>query len=82
MSGKLHKHKLKALERLFAAEIDDRYPVQSKSRVFQELCDQGLAKPMERVFGAGERFAVRASGFQLTDAGRLAYCASCKEEAI
>lgn len=67
--------KIKALEKVFAAEIDDRLPFQSKAAIFQRLCDEGLIEPMERTFGG--RFAVTVKGWQLTHAGRIMYCSSC-----
>lgn len=68
---------LKALERVFAAEIEGRLPFQSKARVYQHLADEGLVEPMERRF-SGDRFgAITVRGWQLTHAGRLFYCMSC-----
>jgi hypothetical protein len=69
---------LKALERVFAAEIEGRLPFQSKARIFYELCRDGLIEPMERVFGG--RFPITAKGYQLTHAGRLLYCSSCDDD--
>lgn len=69
------KKKLVALERVYAAEIEDRLPFQSKALIYLDLCDEGLLAPMERTFGG--RFPVVVKGWQLTHAGRIAYCASC-----
>ena len=68
---------LKALEKVFGAEIENRLPFQSKAKIYRELCDQGLLEPMERTFGG--RLPVTVSGYQLTHAGRLAYCISCDD---
>ena len=68
---------INALERVFAAEIEGRLPFQSKAAIYQRLVDEGLVEPMERKFGG--RFPVIVSGYQLTHAGRLLYCASCPE---
>lgn len=68
-----------ALEKVFAAEIEDRLPFQSKAKIYQELCDRGLLQPMRRKFGSGWS-AVTASGYQLTHAGRIIYCSSCEDE--
>lgn len=65
---------LVALERVFAAEINDRLPFQSKARIFIELVEQGYLEPMSRIFGAGTRFKVTVSGYQLTHLGRMTYC--------
>ena len=70
------KATLKALERIFAAEIEGRLPYQSKARIFTKLADDGLVAPMERRFGH-DRFAVTVTGWQLTHAGRLLYCSNC-----
>lgn len=72
----LTKCKLKALEKVFAAEIENRLPFCSRAGIYRELCDEGLLMPMERVLG-GPPFPVRISGFQLSHAGRFAYCVSC-----
>jgi hypothetical protein len=71
------KAELSALERVFAAEIDNRLPFQSKAKIFSRLCDGGYLKPMERIFGH-ERFGVLVKGYQLTHLGRLTYCSSCE----
>lgn len=69
--------KLKALEKVFAAEINDRLPLQSRAKIFHRLSDEGLVAPMERSFGAGRFGAITVTGWQLTHAGRLLYCSSC-----
>lgn len=67
--------KLKALEKVFAAEVEDRLPFQSTAAIFKKLCDEGLVAPFERKFGG--RVQVTVAGWQLTNAGRLMYCSSC-----
>jgi len=69
---------LDALERVFAAEIDGRLPFQSKARIYKELCDDGMVQPMERTFGHGWS-AATVRGYELTQAGRMLYCASCDD---
>ena len=71
------KATLRALERVFAAEIEGRLPFQSKARIFQKLADDGLIEPMERNFGH-DRFGIIVKGYQLTHAGHLLYCSSCE----
>ena len=68
---------LKALERVFAAEVDGHLPFQSKAKIYGKLHEEGLVAPMERKFGG--RFPVTVTGWQLTHAGRIMYCASCAE---
>lgn len=70
------KAKLRALEKVFAAEVENRLPFQSKAKLFRQLCDDGLLEPMQRKFGSGA-FAVVINGYQLTHAGRFAYCSTC-----
>lgn len=70
------KAELNALEKVFAAEIEGRLPFQSKAKIYRDLCDDGFLEQMECKFGDG-RFAVTVSGYQLTHAGRITYCASC-----
>lgn len=71
------KETLRALERVFAAEIEGRLPFQSKARIYPGLEKDGLIEPTERRFGAGT-FAITVKGYQLTHAGRIMYCASCE----
>lgn len=70
------KAELTALEKVFAAEIEGRLPFQSKAKIFQKLADEGFIAPMERKFGG--QFPVTVTGWELTHAGRIAYCVSCK----
>lgn len=70
------KAELSALEKVFEAEINGRLPFQSKAKIFRRLCEGGYLEAMERRFGDGT-FAVTVSGYQLTHAGRITYCASC-----
>lgn len=69
---------LAALEKVFVAEIEGRLPFQSSAKVYSELSDGRLIEPMERVFGG--RFSVTVSGYQLTHAGRITYCESCRDQ--
>jgi hypothetical protein len=69
------KKVLRALERVFAAEIEDRLPFQSNALIYLDLCDEGMVEPMERT--SGGRFPVIVKGWQLTHAGRITYCGSC-----
>jgi hypothetical protein len=70
------KAEIKALERVFAAEIENRLPFQSRAKIFQRLAADGMIEPMERRFN-GDRFGlIIVNGWQLTHLGRLAYCTS------
>jgi hypothetical protein len=71
---------LAALEKIFAAEIYDRLPLQSKAKIYRELADAGYVVEDERIFGHGP-FAVHCRGWFLTQLGRLTYCVSCSEVA-
>lgn len=66
---------LSALEKVWAAEITDRLPFQSRAAIYAKLHDDGLVAPMEQKFGG--RFAVTVKGWQLTHVGRFLYCSSC-----
>ncbi len=67
---------LKALEKVFVAEIEGRLPFQSKAAVYKRLRQQGLVDDMQRTFGSGWS-AVTVRGYALTHAGRLLYCSQC-----
>ena len=71
------KATIKALERVFAAEINGRLPYQSKAHIFEKLCAEGLVQKMDRRFGGNDRFAVTVTGWELTHAGRILYCLEC-----
>lgn len=73
------KAELNALEKVFAAEIENRLPFQSKAKLFSRLCDEGYLSIMHRTFGSPARLPVTVKGYELTHMGRLAYCVSCEE---
>lgn len=67
------KTKLKALERIYAAEIENRLPLQSRARVFRELYEDDMVH-----IDCVQRGRAIVSGWCLTHAGRLAYCSAQK----
>jgi hypothetical protein len=69
------KAELSALEKVFAAEIENKLPFQSRAAIFTKLCEKRLIQPMEIKFGG--RFPVIVSGWQLTHLGRIIYCSAC-----
>lgn len=71
------KAEIKALERVFAAEIEGRLPFQSRAKIYWRLFDDGLVEPMVRNFGVGPWGNLTVTGWQLTHAGRYLYCSSC-----
>lgn len=71
------KAELKALEKVFAAEVENRLPFQSKAAIYQSLLEQGMIQPFETTFGQGWS-AVTVKGYQLTHLGRMSYCLSCE----
>lgn len=76
---RLAKCHLRALERLFSAEIELRLPLQSKAAVFKELEIMGMAEHGKEFIGHGSFGKIEVSGWYLTHAGRLAYCMNCPE---
>lgn len=73
-TNSLNKKDLDALGKVFAAEINNNLPFQSRSKIYNVLCDAGLLETTNRRMGV-----VTIYGYQLTHAGRFAYCSSCKE---
>ena len=71
------KKVLRALEKVFTAEIEGRLPFQSRAKVYSSLCDDGLLAPM--TIELGGRLPLMVSGYQLTHAGRITYCESCRD---
>ncbi len=79
----MKKSELAALEKVFAAEIEAAIQdkpllrlFQSKAKVFKELADAGYLNIETVVIGSGP-FAARVTGYTLSIAGNMAYCASC-----
>jgi hypothetical protein len=70
------KAEIKALERVFAAEIENRLPFQSMAKIFQRLAADGMIEPMERRFNGDSFGPITINGWQLTHLGRLTYCTS------
>jgi len=68
---------LKMLERLFAAEIEDRLPFQSKAAIMKRLEDKGLVMRMKREFPADRFGPIKVEGWCLTLLGNMSYCMSC-----
>src|ERR1700689_1367527 len=73
----MKKSTINALERVFAAEINGRLPLQSKANIYRELEAEGMVSQMGRTFGNGA-FKASVKGWQLTHAGRFAYCENCE----
>jgi len=57
-----------ALERVFAAEIDNRLPFVSKAAIYRKLLEAGLLRR-------------RAPGYRLTPIGRQLYCSNAERVA-
>lgn len=76
---RLTKRYFSALEKVFAAEIEGRLPLQSKAKVYAELEKEGFVERYERRFC--DRFGEMVfSGWCLTHAGRLTFCMNCEGE--
>ena len=74
---RLRAAELRALERVFDAEIHDRLPFQSKAKVYKDLTRDGYVETMDRRFGHGP-LSVIVTGYTLTHLGCMTYCASCE----
>lgn len=68
----MRKSVIRALEKVFEAEIYGRLPFCSKAKIYKVLCDEGYLQPMERQFAG--KLPVTVIGYQLTHFGRYAYC--------
>lgn len=73
----MNKRHHNALERVFAAEIEGRLPLQSKARVYEELERLGYVKLDTETMWRDRFGGVSVSGWYLTQLGRLAYCMEC-----
>ncbi|MGJ8524276.1 hypothetical protein R84981_003001 [Carnimonas sp. R-84981] len=74
----MNKRQLAVLERVFTDEVNrSKYPTYIKSKVAQQLCEDGyLGEVSVTLPGA---IPVVIKGYQLTHAGRFAYCDSCRD---
>lgn len=75
---KISAKEKKVLERIFAAEIENRLPAQfakSRNLTLDMLEDRGMIVKLEMTLGG--RFPVRIEGWGLTNYGRIVYCGSC-----
>ncbi|AZF37720.1 hypothetical protein C4J88_2940 [Pseudomonas sp. R4-39-08] len=60
------------LEKVFAAEVENRLPYQTKSKLAVEMEEFGYLELGSERMGT-------VSGYYLTNAGRLAYCEECRD---
>lgn len=66
----------KALENVFAAEIDGRIH-QSNAKILSNLDNNGLVESLKRTLPG--RFPVTITGWVLTQRGRLLFCEECSQ---
>ena len=67
---------LKMLGNVFAAEVQNRLPFQSKAAMIKRLAAKGFVEPMTLTIPPA--FTVKVTGWTLTQLGRLTYCKSCE----
>lgn len=78
----MNKAELKMLERAFAAEINGAlsrsglHLLQTRSKLAEKLVNDGMLKRAEVQFGG--RLSVLVTGYELTQAGHLMFCACCE----
>ena len=78
----MKKSELTILMRAFAAEIEAALNggiplLQSRSKVAQDLCEDGYLADVEWI--VSERPRVTVDGYALTHLGRMTYCATCPD---
>lgn len=73
------KAQFKALERIFAAEIEGRLPLYSKAKIYREMEVAGLVHFGTFNLGRDRFGVIKVEGWGLTPAGRLTYCMQCSE---
>lgn len=77
---KTPKTLLNQLEKLFAAEIENRLPFQTRAKWIEKMAADGYVEPLTMDLGRDRFGPIMVSGWQLTHAGRLLYCMSCDEQ--
>jgi len=78
---KLTKAQFKALERVFAAEIQGRV-LQSRAKIYDEMATDGLVEHGTLILGRDQFGLIKVEGWSLTHAGRLVYCMQCPSDSI
>jgi len=73
------KAQLKALERIFVAEIEGRLPLYSRAKIYHEMERDGLVEFGTFNLGRDRFGVIRVEGWSLTHAGRITYCMQCSE---
>ena len=74
---RLRKAEMDALGRVFEAEIEDRLPLQSKAKIFEQLKADGFVE-FTTINRGRDRFgSIDVKGYVLTHAGRLTFCMNC-----
>ena len=68
------KAEMQMLEKVWLAEVENRLPFQTKSKVAQKLVDDGMLQPDVTTISG-----IKIEGFALTHAGRFTYCNSCED---
>ena len=76
----MNKKELKLLERAFAQEVESAlngglHIIQTRSDLAKKLVDDGLLREAEITLSGS--LPVIVKGYELTEAGRLAYCITC-----
>lgn len=80
----MNKKELAVLEKAFDAEVRDALRgegfglIQTRSKLAVELVEKGMLQ--KKTVKLGGRFPVTVEGYELTHAGRIAYCETCKDE--
>lgn len=74
----MNKADLRALEKVFAAEIEGRM-LPSKAAVYTRLADRGLVQKSSKTFTVHRFGLMTITGWTLTHSGRFEYCKTCEE---
>ena len=69
------KAELQMLEKVWIAEVEDRLPFQTKSKVALKLVEDQMLQPVETVMSG-----IKIAGYELTHAGRFYYCSTAEDE--
>lgn len=70
---------MKMLERLFAAEVEGRLPLQSRAKILTKMESDGLVRRMKETVAVDRFGPMVIEGWCLTILGNMTYCMSCEE---
>ena len=74
----MRKAEFRMLEKVFAAEVENRLPFQTRSKIVERLKQAGFVQTLTIRVGTPPLHTT-VKGWQLTHLGRITYCMACEK---